>query len=301
MNKRSHLRYWLALFWLARTPPSVSSWPFRVGRLASLVLYGYLGLAFILMTSETELVFRPKRYPDFWNETPSSAGISEVAIPCNDGTIHGYWLEPDGWTPTQGALLHCHGHGCNVSHLTKSALCWREIFGRAVLLFDYPGYGKSDGEPSEDGCYTAATSALDWLTQARHAQDVVVYGHSMGGAVAIELASRRRVRALLVSSSFTTMPDAASVLLPIYPTSWLMRNRFGSLERIAGCSTPLFLAHGTHDGRIPLDQGQRLYARSPANVKELFSVEGAGHDLEHLPQVFEAAKRFVDRVESTAQ
>lgn len=288
------VKHWLSIFWL-RPRPTPTSRLVQFGRLSTLCLYAYLLLGITLVFMEDELVFRAKAYPQFWIQPPNSCTPLELNLALDDGTtIHAWWFEPPNWMPAQGALVHCHGHGCNLSHIGDSALRWRDVFGRGVLLFDYPGFGKSAGTPSEEGCYAAAQTAFDWLTTTKNTKNIVVYGHSMGGAVAVDLACRRPVRALILSSSFTTMPDAARVLVRIFPTDWLMHNRFDNVAKIGRCEVPTFFAHGNADRRVPIDQGQQLFNFCPAPKKQFHVVQGGGHDLEHDTGVFQAAKQFLD-------
>jgi fermentation-respiration switch protein FrsA (DUF1100 family) len=294
MSKNHAWRWWLALFWLSPHPTEPASWRYQATRILVLLGYVYVGLGIALVAMETELVFRPKKHPEFWDDAPASANVVDLTLVQDGLTVHGWWLEPSDWTPERGALLHCHGHGCNLSHLPATALRWRDTLGRAVLMFDYPGFGKSAGEPTEAGCYESARAAFDWLKREKKVEDIVVYGHSLGGAVAIDLATRRPVRAVLVTSSFTSMPDAARVLVPMYPTGWLMRARFNSAQKLAKCTAPVFIAHGTADQRVPFEQGEML-AKS-CGTPTFLAIQGAGHNLEGDPRVLEAASAFLERI-----
>lgn len=295
MPHPQNLRLAFALFWLHPRRPEWSSRWFQLGRIVSLLAYAYVALGVAMILFEDELVFRPKPYPQFWSAPPKKAEPLEFTLSLDgDQRVHVWWFEPPGWTPVRGAMLHCHGHGCNLSHLGDRALDWRDLFGRGVLLFDYPGFGKSTGRCSEEGCYASAEAAFDWLRRTKEVGDVVVYGHSLGGAVAVDLARRRPVRAVIVTSSFTSMPDAARALVRVYPTSWLMHNSFDSVLKIADCTAPVFIAHGADDGRIPAAQGRQLFDACGSARKHFHIVDGAGHGLEHDMNVMQAAKRFVD-------
>src|SRR5207248_5963463 len=126
-----------------------------------------------------------------------------------------------------------------------------------VLIFDYPGYGRSEGSPSEAGCYAAAEAAYAWLVQTQQVPpgQIILYGGSLGGGVAVELARRQPHRALILVSTFTSIPDMAQQLYPWLPARWLVRNRFDSLAKIGQCTQPVFIAHGTADGLLPYTQG----------------------------------------------
>ena len=149
----------------------------------------------------------------------------------------------------------------------------------AVLIFDYPGYGRSGGRPSEAGCYAAAAAAHDWLTAPGRvaAGRVIVLGRSLGAGVAVDLACRRPVRALVLYSPFTSFPDLAQEKCRWLPTRRLVQNRFDNLAKIGGVRGPVFIAHGTADALVPVRHGERLYAAAPA-PKRFLPLAGRGHN-----------------------
>src|SRR5262249_23300650 len=155
--------------------------------------------------------------------------IQDVTLPSADGTrIHAWWCPPDGWEAPHGATLYCHGNYGNLSQRGQSILRWQAPpLRQAVLIFDYPGYGKSAGKPSEAGCYAAADAAYDWLVQQQRvpAERLLLHGGSLGSGVAVELASRRRNRGLALVAPFTSVPDMAQTLFPWLPARWLVRNQ----------------------------------------------------------------------------
>src|SRR5262249_37012499 len=146
----------------------------------------------------------------------------------------------------QRILLFCHGNGGNLSHRAWEIGEWQRRLGDSVLIFDYPGYGRSDGKPSEQGCYAAADAAYQWLLEEKHVapEQIVIYGGSLGGAVAVELALRHDHRALVLQDTFTSIPDMAQHQYPWLPARWLVRQQFDSLAKIGQCRRPVFIAHG---------------------------------------------------------
>jgi fermentation-respiration switch protein FrsA (DUF1100 family) len=119
----------------------------------------------------------------------------------------------------------------------------------------------------------------------------LIYGGSLGGGVAVDLASRRPHRALVLAKTFTSMADTAQCLYPWLPCHWLVRNRFDNLEKIGKCSMPIFIAHGTADGLIPFSQGERLFAAAPV-PKRFLAMEGVGHDSGFSPDFFPSLRDF---------
>jgi fermentation-respiration switch protein FrsA (DUF1100 family) len=273
----------------------LAPWQRRAIYLLILLIAAYVGVLLVLLAFENSLVYHPVRAAEEWL-SPPNARVQDVELSAVDGTpIHAWWCPPADWQPGQGAALYAHGNAGNLSHRGESAASWQAEVGTAVLLFDYPGYGKSRGRPSEAGCYAAADAAYDWLTQVKgvEASDVILYGGSLGGAVAVDLASRRPHRALVLVSTFTAMPDVGQQLYPWLPVRWLMRNRFDSLAKIHRCRQPVFVAHGTRDGLISFSHGRRLF-EAANEPKEFYAMEGRGHN-ERDPDLHVRIHRFLAR------
>src|SRR5205823_4469722 len=154
-----------------------------------------------------------------------------------------------------GAALYFHGNGGNLSWWGDSLHVLSDKLGESVLIVDYPGYGKSQGQPSEAGCCAAADAAYEWLTAVKKiaGEQVLIFGESLGGGVAVDLASRKAHRGLVLIKTFTSLPDVGQRIHPYFPIRLLMRNRFDSLSKIALCTRPTFVTHGDADGLVPFD------------------------------------------------
>jgi fermentation-respiration switch protein FrsA (DUF1100 family) len=188
--------------------------------------------------------------------------------------LHGWWHPCERG---EGAILICHGNAGNVSHRGDDLLRWAREVNVSALVFDYPGFGKSEGSPTEAGCYAAAEAAYAWLMDRGFSPErVLIYGESLGGGVAVELARRKEHRALVLVNTFTSMPDVAERLYPFLPIQPLMRNRFASLAKIGELKRPIFQAHGTADSLIPYAFAERLHAAAP-EPKEFLSMPGNDH------------------------
>jgi fermentation-respiration switch protein FrsA (DUF1100 family) len=253
-----------------------SSWRRRLLCLGGACAGVYLGILLVLMCFENQMVFMPIRADQDW-DPPPSADCEDIELRADDGTpIHAWWLPQPG---TAGAVLCCHGNAGNLSHWGLVLADLRAGLRQSVLMFDYPGYGRSGGRPSEAGCYAAADAAYDWLTQVKGVppEHILLYGESLGGGVAVDLASRRQHRALVAVKTFTSVPDVGQHLFPWLPVRWVMRNRFDSVAKIGQTGRPVFVTHGTEDRLVPLALGRRLYeaAREP---KAFVPVAGAGHN-----------------------
>jgi fermentation-respiration switch protein FrsA (DUF1100 family) len=248
----------------------------------------------VLLALENRLVYHPTAAEQDWQRPPLSVEDLHLKLP--DGTaIHAWWCPKAGAT---GALLYCHGNGGNLSHRGHAILALQQLLDQSVLIFDYPGYGKSAGRPTEQGCYTSADAAYEWLTQVPGipAERILLYGSSLGGAVAVDLASRRPHRALVLDKTFTSMADVGQRLYPWLPVRWLIRNRFDSLAKIGKCRQPLFMGHGTTDELVPFVLGERLFAAANS-PKHFFRIETCGHN-DPLPrEFFDALRQFLAEAE----
>jgi fermentation-respiration switch protein FrsA (DUF1100 family) len=254
---------------------------------------GYVGLVAMLLFLENLLVYRPSSAAD-WLAPPEDSGIEDVYVTSSDSTrIHGWWC-PD--TTSDVALLYCHGNAGNVSHRGGSIVKLRKELACSVLIIDYPGFGKSEGKPTEPGCYAAADAAYQWLVDEKKCapKKIVLYGASLGGGVITDLASRKDHRALVLIKTFTSMPAVASDIywwLPA-PTRLLMTNQFDSLSKIGGIHRPVFIAHGTADSLIPYAHGKRLF-EAANEPKFFFEMPGADHNHGLPPAMFDLLRTFL--------
>ncbi|MBX9579041.1 MAG: alpha/beta hydrolase [Gemmataceae bacterium] len=249
---------------------------------------------------ERHLVFRPTHTPE---PSDGAAGIplsgtapDRRAYPLDlttaDGTPVRAW-----WCPVPGAgeaVLYCHGNAGDLSDRAEPVARVMAELGQSVLVFDYPGYGGSGGRPSEAGCYAAADAGYDWLTANGFPADrVTLVGVSLGGGVAVDVASRRPARAVVLVKTFTSVPDVAAHLLLGLPVQPLVRTRFDSLAKIGRCPQPTFVASGTKDRLIPFRQGERLFAAA-AGPKRFHPIAGSDHDDPLTAGFFAALRDFLD-------
>jgi fermentation-respiration switch protein FrsA (DUF1100 family) len=252
----------------------------------------------VLRAVENRFLFRPLTAADDWGPPPPGLNPRDVELTSADGTrIHAWWVTPEGWVPGQGAMVYCHGNAGNLSHRGENLRRWRDTMGQAALIFDYPGYGKSGGRPSEAGCYASGDAAYDWLTQ-QHVPPgrILLYGGSLGAAIATDLASRRPHRALVLVSAFTSFPDMARTVYPWLPLRRLLSNRLDNLAKIGRAGGPVFIAHGTADRVVPFAQGERLFAAA-REPKEFFPLHGYDHNHTPGPDFYQAVRDFLARTD----
>ena len=201
----------------------------------------------------------------------------DVGFESGDGTrLHGwYFRHPE----PRAVVLFCHGNGGNLTNWAKEVRQLREELGASVLIFDYRGYGRSEGKPSIAGILDDARAARAWLA-AREGigeREIVLMGHSLGGAVAVDLAARDGAKALVVRGSFTSLPDIAGDHASWLPASWLLSDELDSRAKLAGYSGPTLIAHGDADSLIPFHHGEELF-QAAAGPKKFVPLAGAGHN-----------------------
>ena len=222
-------------------------------------------------------VFAPVKYPDgIWQPEAYGLPAEDVWFTSADGVrLHAWWVPHP---KARGAVLYCHGNNGNISHRLGALLDIRRM-KVSVLAFDYRGYGRSEGEPSEDGVYADVRAAFHHLTGPLGVDpaQVLLFGHSLGGAVAIDAARDCEVGGLVVQSSFTHIRDMVRTLYPRLPLHFVVRNQFRSVDKVAELEMPKLFIHGSDDPTVPLSLGRRLY-ESAADPKEWFEIPRAGHN-----------------------
>jgi fermentation-respiration switch protein FrsA (DUF1100 family) len=241
------------------------------------------------MLLERSLIYFPTRYPDgFWDVEAIARGSGSVIEDCyfqaDDGTkLHGWWCRKMG-TGENGAvrsdtvLLWFHGNAGNLSHRAQGLLQFAELLPAEVLIFDYRGYGRSEGKPSENGLYSDARAAWRYLEEERAVapERIVLFGRSLGAGVAVDLATHVEPAGLVVESGFSSIPAMARHHYPFIPR-FLVRSRMDSLTKIRTISCPKLFVHSRADEVAPFELGYAVYEAAP-EPKRFYEVEGAGHN-----------------------
>jgi len=218
-------------------------------------------------------VYYPTRYPDGWWGAQSELGAADVWLTTRDGVrIHGWFVRNAG---SPRLTLFFHG---NAGNITYRKPYFREIraAGSSILMIDYRGYGRSSGWPTEAGLYLDASAAYDWARQQRYKPDrIIAHGESLGSAVAVDLASKRKCGGLVLEAPFTSAKDVAATVLPVLGPVLIWG--FDLQSKIAKVNAPVLVVQGDRDEVIPPRLGQALFkaAREP---KSFWVVTGAGHN-----------------------
>lgn len=234
----------------------------------------WLGLAALLYFMQPRFVYFPSPELAY---NPGNLGLEyeELELRTADGVrIHG-WLVPH--VQTQRTLLFLHGNGGNIGDRLDFIRTFHDM-GLAVLMLDYRGYGRSEGQPSEEGTYQDALAAWKFLTVERRIdpRHIVIYGQSLGGGVATWLAEREAAGALILDSTFTSVVDMARRHYPYLPVSLLARIRYPSIERMPRIHSPVLFIHSKTDEIVPYELGRTLFAA--ANEPKSFLEIHGGHN-----------------------
>ncbi|MCI0663649.1 MAG: alpha/beta hydrolase [Acidobacteria bacterium] len=266
----------------------------------------YLPLVFLILyiclrQLEFLVTYHPQPYLGGPEWTPPANGVDVWCKVANGQKVHGWYVHAQ-MAPAFATVLFCHGNGGN---LTNVAWIAQELskHNLDVLIFDYRGYGRSDGKISDEwGLYADTEAFYDYLVRDRGIKDekLVLIGESLGSTAAIDLASRRRCGALIVESGLSSASDMGVKAFPWLPR-WLhllARNRFDSETKIANINCPVLVTHGTDDQVIPVDQGRKLYERA-REPKKLIIVQGGKHNLlgeggaGHLNQIVDFIRKSI--------
>lgn len=229
----------------------------------------YIGLAALVYFMQRHLVYYPvKRL----SATPEKMGLAyeSVYLRTDDGVRLHSWFVPAG--EAVGTLLFLHGNAGNMSDRLELIRIYNKL-NLNVFIIDYRGYGESDGTPTEEGTYQDAEAAWKYLTNDRRfdPSEIVVFGRSLGGGVASWLATHYTPRALILESTFTSIPELAAEVYPYLPARWMAQIQYNNLRNIKSIRCPLLLVHSREDDVVPFHHGQMLFhaAHEPKSLLEI--------------------------------
>ena len=254
---------------------------------------GFLFVLFVWYLEKVSVFYPSKNIVS----TPAQLGLSyeDVFILTEDKVrIHGWWIP---YPQAKDTVLIFHGNAGNIGDRPRKINIFNSLRVNTFVI-DYRGYGKSEGKPTEQGIYLDALAAYDYLVKKQNvsASNVIVYGVSLGGAVAVDLASKRPVKAIIIDSSFTQAKDIAKIIYPFVP-SFLMQTKLDSLSKITSIHAPKLFFHSTEDQTVPIRLGKSLYEAAPP-PKEFIELCG-GHDEGHdasLNIFVEALANFIQKI-----
>ncbi|MFL5403460.1 MAG: alpha/beta hydrolase [Gemmatimonadales bacterium] len=261
----------------------------------------YLGLLVLLRVYESRLIYFPGKARTLV-PPPAALGlpVQRFETSTEDGIRLVGWVIPSVPESTGFWLLICHGNAGNLSEFDRPLhYAGLHRLGLSLLAFDYRGYGESGGIPTESGLYRDADAAYRYLREKRGvaADRIVIFGHSLGSAVAIDLASRVPAAGLIVEGAFSSALARGQELYPYIPVRWIAASRFSSIDKIRSVTVPKLFLHARGDEVIPLAHGKRLYeaAPPPKSFVELEGTHGDAFDVDSA-HYFEAIASFLEAI-----
>ena len=235
---------------------------------------GYLALVVFVYVRQGKMLYFPMKEI---SETPKDIGLDfkDITLKTKDGLNISAWYIPA--KNERGVLLFCHGNAGNISHRLDSIRIFHDL-GLSVLIFDYRGYGKSEGSPTEKGTYLDAETAWDYLVNVKNARPdkIIIFGRSLGSAVAAETALRHKAGALIIESGFTSVPDLGSKFFPYLPVKLISRYHYSTIDKVGKIDVPKLFIHSPEDEVIPFDCGIALFEKAKG-PKEFLRITG-GHN-----------------------
>jgi pimeloyl-ACP methyl ester carboxylesterase len=256
----------------------------------------YLVVVLVVMFLETWLVYPiPPLARGDWH--PAGLNFEDVHFASEDGTkLHGWFVERPGATR---AILYCHGNGENVGMNAEVVSQLSDALDASIFIFDYRGYGHSEGSPTEAGCIADGLAAERWLAEriGREPSDVVVMGRSLGGSIATAVAAKQGAQALVLINAFSRITDVAAKHYPWLPVRLVMSNRYDSVARIRDYRGPVFQSHGSEDWIVPIRFGRELFAAAPTTQKRFVELSDYGHNDLEPKSYFRELRAFLDSVD----
>lgn len=232
----------------------------------------YIFLCFYLYFNQDSYIFFPE---EIITATPKTYGMKyeDLYIVTEDKVKINVWFIPDG---DGDLIIHCNGNGGNLSDRVEKFLLFNS-FGYSVIGFDYRGYGKSEGKPSEEGFYRDLKGVIDFATEKGYRKEkMILYGESIGGGVALQLALETKCAVLVLESTFTSIKDMARIYYKLFPTNLLLKSEFDNLSKIKKVKCPVIIMHSKEDEIVPYFMGRKLYEN--ANVPKVFLDLEKGHN-----------------------
>ena len=239
----------------------------------------YTAISCLFFALQSHVLYQPSSYVD---RTPQDIGLAyhEISFNASDGVQLSGWYIPNN--SSKGTILFCHGNAGNIAHrLEYLRILHRQGF--SVFIFDYRGYGNSQGRTTEKGTYLDVEAALDYLVQNTNVSEseVILYGRSLGGAAAINVAQEHSPKMLIIDSSFISYPKISSDVLSSFflpiPVKMLARFEYNSIELIQKITCPVLVIHSRNDEVIPYSHSKELF-NNANEPKEFLTISGTHND-----------------------
>ena len=251
--------------------------------LVKVLAIAYIAALVLLYFIQPSLIYYPELPSRKLQSTPQAIGLSyeDISLTTKDQIkLHAWYIPNIKDDKPEKVLLFFHGNAGNISHRLDSINIFFQM-GLSVFILDYRGYGNSEGKTSEKGTYMDADAAMEYLTRQRNIDlsNIIVFGRSLGGAVAAYVAERYKVSALVLESTFTSATDMASRVVPwpIFPARLMSRYKYNTAKRIPHIACPVLVVHSRDDEIIPFSHGETLYQLAKEQ-KQFLPIRGGHND-----------------------
>ena len=267
---------------------------------AIIIILSLLALNLFMYFQQSQMIFYPMHD---MRQTSVDWGLEyeDIAFQTSDGVLLNGWYIPH--KSSKQVLLFFHGNAGNISHRRESVEIFHRL-GLNVFIIDYRGYGKSQGKPDERGLYLDASAAWHYLSKERGytADNILIFGRSLGGAVAADLASRVPARGLLLESTFSSAKDFSRLVFPLLSHLLLMRYDFNSAMKVSKVDYPVLVLHSSDDEIMPFPLGKKVYqsANQPKRFVEMKGDHNYGFVLSQ-PGYEKAIGDWLDEIEGKDQ
>ena len=273
--------------------PEGAFWSHLIWRAALWVVIAYVAIVSIMFLLQSRLVYVPNSPSREVTATPDQIGLdyeSVEFVTADDVRLDGWFVPAEH---PRGVLLFFHGNAGNISHRLESLQIFN-ILGLSTFIFDYRGYGRSEGKASEQGTYLDAEAAWRYLTVKRGIpeQEIVFFGRSLGASIAAHQAMNTAPKALILESAFTSVPDVGARRYPFLPVRWLARFQYDTAEYLQSTAAPVLIIHSAQDTVIPFENGRELF--TTANEPKSFLQINGGHNQGFLT----TGKPYVDGLDA---
>ena len=257
----------------------------------------YVIVIIMVLIFQSHFIFFPERRI---MATPGQVGLEfeDVAFLTADGNILSGWFIPA--EEQKGVILFCHGNAGNISHRLDSIILFHHL-RLSTFIFDYRGYGKSQGKITEVGTYTDAEAAWRYLVKMKELapNEIIIFGRSLGGAVASMLAKNHKSKGLILESTFTSIPDVAADIYPFLPIRNFTRFTYPTIENMKDVKCPVLIVHSRDDDIIPFTHGRRIF-EAANEPKEFMEIRGSHNEgfLITGPRYRDGLESFILRISS---
>lgn len=247
----------------------------KVFRAIGLLLALYVLLGLLMYVLRDRFIYHPERRIPQEAERPDE--VQDCHFTTEDGLqLHGWW-RPAGDAEDAPVVLWFHGNAGDISRRVDNLQMMPDSLN--VFLIDYRGFGRSEGHPSEEGLYEDARAAHRYLVEERDIapERIVVFGRSLGAAVALQLGLERPVGAVIMESPFRSVAAMAQAMFPFLPAGFMVGDMYDNVSKVKDLDVPLLVIHGTEDDLVPFGHGRAVYEAAGASA-ELYPIDGAGHN-----------------------